>query len=95
VGNRDEKNRRTMIVLNMELWPKGMEQLKEHLGTAIITNDVTGTETSGNYTVILSKRGNPKSCWKAGKVKNFPRKKRGAWDLLYLALKNIVEERNT
>jgi hypothetical protein len=83
-----------MIVLNMELWPKGFEDRKQHLGTAIITNDATGTETSGNYTVILSRRGSPKSCWKAGKVKGFPRKTRGAWDLLYLALKNIVEERN-
>lgn len=32
--------------------------------------------------------------WKRGRVARFDRKRRGAWDLLYLALREIVGRRN-
>jgi len=49
-----------------------------------ITNDGTGTLTSGNYRVRLCRRdGLP---WREGVVLGFPRKRRGPWRLLHLAL---------
>ena len=83
-----------MIRVTVELLRFGDSDDIEHLGTAYITNNLTGTPTIGNYNVRISKRGNPKTVWKRGTVKNFKRKSRGAWDLLYLALKNIVGKRN-
>jgi hypothetical protein len=44
--------------------------------------------------VTLSKWGRPDQVWKKGEVKGFPRTRLGAWDLLYLALRNIVGSRN-
>lgn len=67
----------------------------EHLGTAIIANDGQGTQTSGNYTAVLTRRGTRDRVWKRGRVIGFPRKRLGGWDLLYRALREIVGERNT
>jgi hypothetical protein len=83
-----------MLRVTIELWPFGEERWKKHLGTAIVANDGTGTETKGNYDVRLLKWGDSGKVWKEGRVKGFPRLSRGPWDLLYLALKNIVEDRN-
>ncbi len=85
-----------MIKVTMELWPFGEEKYKTHLGTAIIGNDATGTVTSGNYNITLSKagKGMEDAVWKRGRVEGFKRKKKLAWDLLYLALRDIVGDRN-
>ena len=85
-----------MIKVTMELWPFGQELGKRHLGTAIIGNDATGTASTGNYNITLSKAGGGKenTVWKKGRVEGFKRKKKLAWDLLYLALENIVGDRN-
>lgn len=79
-----------MIVVTVELWPGGNKKLAEHLGTARIWNDCTGTKTMGNYQAVLSKRGMPDSTWKGGSVQGFPRKRLLAWDLLYRVLCDIV-----
>ncbi len=83
-----------MIRVTVELLPGGREDRKRHLGTAIIVNDGSGDLSTGNYTVSLSKRGRPKDKWKTGSVRRFPRKRLGAWDLLYRALADTVGERN-
>lgn len=83
-----------MVVVTVEIWPKGERFLKRHLGTAKISNDVSGTKSRGNYKVTLSVRGNPTRIWKRGRVKDFPRKRLGAWDLLYRALDATVRSRN-
>ena len=82
-----------MIKITMELWPFGQELGKRHLGTAVIVNDATGTTSTGNYNIILSKagKGMEDAVWKRGRVEGFERKKKSAWDLLYLALKNMNE----
>ena len=48
-----------------------------------------------DYEVKLSKR-QPKQreTWKRGRVDGFNRRQKGAWDLLYLALRNLVGDRN-
>ena len=76
-----------MIVVKIELWPKGDESRKQDLGVAQITNDQTGTEELGNYMFLLLK--SPKyarrpGIWRQGRVIGFPRLSRaaGPWDLL-------------
>lgn len=105
-----------MIYVRIELWPKGSGPAKV-LGEMTITNDGSGTEQDGNYTVKLSKFGGfvsrddqpslfaglaerlrciePKSTsvWKRGRVLGFDRIKRGPFDLLLLALEQVVGER--
>lgn len=88
-----------MIVVRIELWPGGSSIRKKHLGTAIIANDATGNAYLGNYRVWFSKRGDDKldfrsRAWRKGEVIGFPRRRLGAWDLLYRALHAVVADRN-
>jgi len=83
-----------MIKITVELLPYGSEIGKKNLGIAEISNDATGTKTIGNYNIKLFKWGNSKVVWKKGRVEGFRRLTRGPWDLMYLALKNIVGDRN-
>lgn len=69
----------------------------EKIGEIIIANDGTGDNDSGNYITKLMKTpnyGKGKGVWKRGRVRGFPRRVLGAYDLLYLVLKNAVEGRN-
>jgi len=67
------------------------------LGKIEIANDAaTSVATNGklgSYNCKLYQRGG-KKIWKEVKVKDFDRKKLGAYDLLYLALKEAVGNRN-
>lgn len=96
-----------MIRVTVELLPFGDPTHPEHLGTALIANDIRDSLESGgrlgSYQVVLSKRGHPiesisgapaSRIWKRGQVRGFDRIKRGPWDLLYLALDSIVASRN-
>ena len=83
-----------MIRITIELLPLGSEIGKRHLGTAEIVNDGTGTAIISNYDVRLSKWGAPKSTWKKTRVVGFNRRKRGPWDLFYVALRNAIGSRN-
>lgn len=84
-----------MLVIKIELWPKGDERRKRTLHVGFITNTGKGTKTRGEYRVGLSKklRGPRLTPWKEGVVNGFPRKRLGAWDLLYRALRDIVGDR--
>lgn len=69
------------------------------LGVATIANDGQGSLLSdgrrGDYDVVLSKWA-PKlsQVWRKGRVTGFDRKNRGGWDLLFLALRACVADRN-
>lgn len=63
------------------------------LGTATITNDGTGSEENSNYDVVFSKFGGH-GVWRSGRVEGFDRKHRGGFDLLYLAMRAVVGNRN-
>lgn len=80
-----------MIRVTLELIPGGIGK-PEHLGTAYIANEGTGTKTMGSYSIILQDKA--KRIWRTGWVDNFPRKRLLAWDLLYRALRQCVGERN-
>ena len=87
-----------MIRVTVELIPKGIGEPRM-LGIATISNDGKRSQAMegrrGSYSVRLSKW-TPKQneTWKRGRVDDFDRKKRGPWDLLYLALKACVGDRN-
>lgn len=88
-----------MIRVTVELLPLGDESRSKVLGVAKISNDGRGSILNGlhtgDYDVWLSKR-EPKQGqkWRSGRVEGFPRKRLGAWDLLYRALHATVGERN-
>lgn len=82
-----------MLVIKIELWPGGDARRATSLGYASIVNDTFGTLAEGNYRIAISQR-DGKRPWKEGWVKGFPRKRLGAWDLLYRALREVVGERN-
>ena len=75
-----------MLRITIELIPLGIESAKQHLSTAEIWNDGSGTTSTGNYKIRLSKKGNPSQTWKTGEIQGFKRQKFGPWDLLALCL---------
>lgn len=84
-----------MLVVRVELWPGGCEASKRVLCEGTIVNDGSGNQTIGNYRVKLGRSPHIEGkIWKRGRVENFNRKRRGAWDLLYLALKASLGRRN-
>ena len=80
-----------MIVIKIELHPKGNSKKAQLLYKGIITNDATGTPSRGNYFVQLYDKAG--RLWKEGHVKNFPRKQLLAWDLLLWSLVTLLKER--
>jgi hypothetical protein len=92
-----------MIVLKVEMWPGGDETRAIEFGRAYIANQVKTTVTSagalGDYSVEL--RGGVYNrldllnrTWKRGSVTGFDRVRRGAWDLIYQALRATVGVRS-
>ena len=100
------ESRGEMIRITVELVSAISEDRSRVLGVAEIALDPgQATETKGkkgSYHVKLSKWfPQLDKTWKKGSfeydsgvVENFDRLKRGPWDLLYIALKNIVGSRN-
>jgi len=83
-----------MIVVKVELWPYGSEDMARTLGTAKIANDGTGSQDCGNYVAELYKESLDARPWKRVKVKGFARLQNSVWELLYLVLvKGFVDER--
>lgn len=81
-----------MIVVKIELWPWGEESRKVELGTARIWNDASGSSTVGNYGYELKgKSGSPMG---KGEVKDFPRQRLMAWDLLLRVLRDARGKKN-
>lgn len=83
-----------MLRVTIELLPHGDASQPRHMGTAVIANDGTGDGQTGNYAIRLSKWGRPDEDWRKGRIVGFDRKGRGAWDLLFLGLRNLVGSRN-
>jgi len=83
-----------MLVIKIELWPKGNSSKAKVIHTGWIGNDGTGSKTKGNYRFGLSQRNRPKTVLRKGNIKDFPRKRLSAWDLLYRCLREAVGERN-
>ncbi len=91
-----------MIVVKLFIWPGGDESKAVEIGHATLANQtITSLRTGGylgDYTVKLhgGVHGRPelsKRVWKKGTITGFHRVERGAWDLLYLALRNLIGDR--
>ncbi len=82
-----------MIRVTIEVLPGGDATLRRHVGTIEIANDGTGNEESGNYSIRLSKFGNPGQTWIRGVVRGFDRIRRGPYDLLLQCLDATVGHR--
>ncbi len=88
-----------MIRITVELISAVAPERNKLLGVAEISN--TGGKTAatrgalGDYHVRLYKAP-PKAheIWRGGKVEAFDRVSRGVWDLMFLALRNVVGGRN-
>jgi hypothetical protein len=81
-----------MVKVTIEFLPGGSEYNKSHLGTILISNDGTGDINTGNYYATASTK--DKKSWKNARVKDFPRRKLLAYDLLYRVLDKMVGGRN-
>lgn len=87
-----------MLRCTIELIPGGAENhpRRKVIGVVEIAN-VGGDARTGHYNTWAFRRHpkNPrKTIWKSGNVLNFPRLRKGPYDLLYLALKSMVGDRN-
>lgn len=80
-----------MIRVTVELLKQGDPGRRELLGVGEIAN-VGGDETRGDYAVRLF--GKLGRAWKTASVEGFPRRRLGAWDLLFRALAEIVGGRS-
>ncbi len=86
-----------MIVVKIEMWPKGIEAKKYGLGEMRIANDGAGTHARGDYDVVLMKGerlAKRPGLWRRTRVVNFPRSRLGVYDLIFRALAASVGARN-
>lgn len=83
-----------MIYVRVELWRGGDPHRRVLLGEARISNvsRLGRQATRGHYLVELTDKAGRN--WRACSIKDFPRKRLLAWDLLYRALRQAVGGRN-
>jgi hypothetical protein len=79
-----------MIVVTAELWKQGNEKDKITLGTLYIRNNVTGSDTRGNYSAYLY--GKNKRTMNHVQIKGFPRKSKTAWHLIFECLNSLLRK---
>ena len=78
-----------MIKITIELLRHGNWNDRKKIADATIWNDCTGSARRGNYKYKVWKKRETE--WKSGEIKEFARKSRSVWRLLYLVLKDIYE----
>ena len=81
-----------MILVKIELHPRGDASKAKELGRIKIGNTGTGTSTKGNYTAALFDKA--KRRFRVVDITGFPRKRLLAFDLVYRILKAAIGERN-
>lgn len=82
-----------MIIVELWMWPHGDRTKKYPLGAGMIVNDGSGTTTRGNYVGGFGGK-NGSEVGDRCNIKDFPRKKSHAWDLVFRALRASVGHRN-
>ena len=84
-----------MIVVKVELWPKGNEARAREIGRMTITND--GTITKGNkdkrgsYDIAVMRRGTTDRVQRRGRLENYAREAYCIWRLVGESLKKAFE----
>ena len=81
-----------MLRVTIEFVPYGDESKAHVLHTAAISNDGLGTPERGDYRYTLNSK--QQRAWRKGRIKEFPRLRLGAWDLLYRVLDQALGVRN-
>lgn len=76
-----------MIRITIEL-VSARTGLTQRIGTALISNDGTGTSSHGNYEAIFHLK--RKNVWRTARAENFPRKYKNVWFLLKRLLAEIA-----
>lgn len=88
-----------MLVIKIELWPKGDGSKARELGRTYIANTGTGTVKRSDYKVAVCRKGSKKCPWfgkvkavRTGEVKNYPRQSYSVWRLITRALLSAFPE---
>lgn len=91
-----------MIVVRVEMWPRGNSKAARMLALGVIANDGTGSADVGHYAATFSPQINvpldefTRDClgkgW-PGEVRYFERRKRDVWQLLHQALGDSLRRR--
>jgi len=76
-----------MILVTVELVPKGDFDRRKIIAQAKIANDGTGTNARGNYRFVLWRK--KPTAWRSGEVTNFPRTRFNVWYLIRRCLENL------
>lgn len=81
-----------MLNIPIQLWPLGFSRHSEEIGRITIYNDGTsGSNTLGNYVIeVTDPRNGLREC---AMLRGFLRKQNDQFDLLYLALHQIMKKR--
>lgn len=80
-----------MLKITIELI-SAIDGHQELVGIGYIINDGSGTPMSGNYDISIM-RGKELRALDRSHITNFPREIMDAWDLLYIGLQNISENK--
>ena len=90
-----------MIVVKIEMWPKGDESKAREIGRTYIAN-TGGTLMKGDYDVRVCRKGNfkydprgareGKGFTRTGRVENYPRLSHNVWRLVSRALRACFPE---
>lgn len=84
-----------MIVVKIELWPKGFESNARELGRLHLTNQFVRSVSNpkrGDYKVEVMRRGTKDKVQRQGVVENYPRQAYSIWRLIARALKVTFPE---
>jgi hypothetical protein len=84
-----------MIVVKIELWPKGFESKARELGRMHLTNQFVRSVLNpkrGDYKVEVMRRGTKDKVQREGVVKDYPRQAYNIWRLVARALKSTFPE---
>lgn len=83
-----------MVVVKIELWPKGQKDKARTLGVVTIANDGTGDTRKGNYNAVLSHSGkyfDKEGIWRTGRVERHSRNL-SPYHLVFEVLKSALRK---
>jgi len=90
-----------MIVVKIEMWPKGQRERAREIGRTFIYND-GGTDELGDYEVRVCRRGrlerttqqivDGEGFTRTGRIENYPRLAFNVWRLVLRALRSAFPE---
>ena len=86
-----------MLVLKLEIWPRGDEDRAKEIGRTYITNDGSGSTRRGNYDACVCRRGTRRpppggTFTREGRVEMYPRRSYNVWRLIIRALLSCFPE---